>query len=252
MPTSTDRIQKQTLLNAPLERVWRAIGDAREFGSWFGMRFDGPFVAGEHVTGRIVPTTVDPEMAEGQKPYEGTPMEIIVDRIEPMRLFSFRWHPYAVDPGSCTAPGRSRYTSPGAGAVYSVPVRSWTSPPSVSWNLAAVSRASSWLSRCAARRGRWPGPWRIDTEPARAAGGLDRILTGRPRMSGSGSRHRVGASRLAESTAIEGIRMSGTGRSKQRHSTRRRREMRPRRPSRPPGRFRPVWLPSSGADVCSA
>ena len=45
----------------------------------------------------FVPTTVDVEVAKSQKPYEGTPFEISVDRIEPQRLFSFRWHPYAVD-----------------------------------------------------------------------------------------------------------------------------------------------------------
>src|SRR5690606_18980815 len=92
------RIVKEALLRAPLERVWRAISDAQEFGSWFGVRFDGPFVAGEPLTGQIVPTTVDAEVAKSQKPYEGQRFEITVDRIEPMRLFSFRWHPYGVDP----------------------------------------------------------------------------------------------------------------------------------------------------------
>ena len=95
---STDRIQKRTLLRAPLERVWRAISDADEFGTWFGIRFDGPFVAGERLTGEIVPTTVDPQIAESQKPWEGHRFEVVVDRVEPMRLFSIRWHPYAVDP----------------------------------------------------------------------------------------------------------------------------------------------------------
>lgn len=98
MTSSTDRIEKHVLLKAPLERVWRAISDAEEFGSWFGMRFDGPFVAGEPLGGRIVPTTADAEVAEMQRPYEGIRFEILVDRIEPMRRFSFRWHPGAVDP----------------------------------------------------------------------------------------------------------------------------------------------------------
>jgi uncharacterized protein YndB with AHSA1/START domain len=98
MTSSTDRIEKQLLLRAPLERVWRAISDAREFGSWFGMRVDGPFAAGAHLTGQIVPTTVDPDVAAAQKPYEGQRFDIQVDRVEPMRLFSFRWHPGPVDP----------------------------------------------------------------------------------------------------------------------------------------------------------
>src|SRR5690606_6018893 len=62
------------------------------------VRFDGPFVAGEAIMGRIVLTTVDPEVAKSQKPYEGQTFAVTVDRIEPMRLFSFRWHPYGVDP----------------------------------------------------------------------------------------------------------------------------------------------------------
>lgn len=99
MTASTDRIEKQVLLKAPRERVWRAISDSREFGSWFGVAFDGPFVAGASLTGRIVPTTVDAEVAASQKPYEGKAIEITVERIEPPRLFSYRWHPYSVERG---------------------------------------------------------------------------------------------------------------------------------------------------------
>lgn len=96
--SSTDRIEKKVVLNAPLERVWRAISDARAFGSWFGMRFDGPFTAHTRLTGRIVPTEVDREVAKLQQPYAGIPFELQIERIEPMSLFSFRWHPGAVDP----------------------------------------------------------------------------------------------------------------------------------------------------------
>ncbi len=99
MAPSTDRIEKQVVLRAPLDRVWRAIADAREFGAWFGVAFDGAFAPGARLAGRIVPTTVDPEVAASQRPYEGTRFEIVVDRVEPMRRLSFRWHPYAVDPG---------------------------------------------------------------------------------------------------------------------------------------------------------
>jgi uncharacterized protein YndB with AHSA1/START domain len=99
MKTDTDRIEKKVLLRAPRERVWRAISDAKEFGSWFGVEFNGPFVAGTPITGKIVPTTVDPEVAKLQEPHRGTRFEFAIDRIEPMRVFSFRWHPYAVEPG---------------------------------------------------------------------------------------------------------------------------------------------------------
>jgi uncharacterized protein YndB with AHSA1/START domain len=97
--TETDRIEKKILLRAPIERVWRAIGDARELGAWFGAAFDGPFVAGARMTGTIVPTKADPEIARTQEPYAGVAFEITIDRIEPGRLLSFRWHPFAIDAG---------------------------------------------------------------------------------------------------------------------------------------------------------
>jgi uncharacterized protein YndB with AHSA1/START domain len=96
---STDKIQKQILLRAPQQRVWRALTDSTEFGSWFGVKFDGPFAAGMRLQGVIVPTSADADVAKAQKPYEGKAFEITVAQIEPERLFSFRWHPYAVEPG---------------------------------------------------------------------------------------------------------------------------------------------------------
>jgi uncharacterized protein YndB with AHSA1/START domain len=95
---TTDRIEKQILLRAPLHRVWRALTDSAEFGAWFGVKFDGPFQPGS-MRGVIVPTTVDPEVAKAQKPYEGKAFQITVEQMEPERLFSFRWHPYAMDSG---------------------------------------------------------------------------------------------------------------------------------------------------------
>ena len=97
MSSTTDRIEKKVLLRAPRERVWRAISDSKEFGAWFGVRFDGPFAADKRMIGKIVPTTVDPEVAKLQEPHTGMAFEFAVDRIEPQKLFSFRWHPYAVD-----------------------------------------------------------------------------------------------------------------------------------------------------------
>src|ERR1700691_1087485 len=95
----TDRIEKKILLRAPRKRVWRALSDSTEFGSWFGMKFDGPFEPGAKMHGVIVPTTVNAEVAAAQKPYEGTSFDITIEQMEPERLFSFRWHPGAVEPG---------------------------------------------------------------------------------------------------------------------------------------------------------
>ena len=96
---STDRIEKEVLLRAPLERVWRAISDAEEFGRWFGVRFDGPFVAGESVTGVITPTEVDDEVAKMQQPHSGAADTWQIVAVEPRRRLAFRWHPYAIDGG---------------------------------------------------------------------------------------------------------------------------------------------------------
>jgi uncharacterized protein YndB with AHSA1/START domain len=95
----TDRIEKQILLRAPRARVWRAISNAEEFGRWFGVTLHAPFRPGAVVTGRIAPTTVDAAVAKAQAPYTGMPFEITIERMEPERLFSFRWHPNAVERG---------------------------------------------------------------------------------------------------------------------------------------------------------
>ncbi|HSL91516.1 MAG TPA: SRPBCC family protein [Candidatus Limnocylindrales bacterium] len=82
-----DRIEEKILLRAPRARVWRALTDAEEFGAWFGVKLAGTFAPGASVKGTIT-----------EKEYEGLPFELVVERIEPHRLFSWRWHPYAVDP----------------------------------------------------------------------------------------------------------------------------------------------------------
>jgi uncharacterized protein YndB with AHSA1/START domain len=93
----TDRIEKKITLRATRARVWRALTDYKEFGLWFGVKFEGPFKAGAVVRGVIVKTTVDAAVAKAQEPYEGLPFEITIETIEPERLFSFRWHPFAHD-----------------------------------------------------------------------------------------------------------------------------------------------------------
>lgn len=95
---NTDSIEKQILLRAPLTRVWRALTDSKEFGTWFGMHFDAPFEPGATLTAIIRPSNYGAEAAEIQKKHEGLTFQVTIDRIEPMRLFSYRWHPNAIDP----------------------------------------------------------------------------------------------------------------------------------------------------------
>ncbi|AEV76407.1 hypothetical protein MycrhN_5945 [Mycolicibacterium rhodesiae NBB3] len=94
-----DRIEKEVVLKAPLERVWRAISDADEFGQWFGVRFDGPFVPGTSVTGVMTPTAVDEEVAKAQQPYAGQADRWQIVAVEPPRRLAFRWHPFGVEDG---------------------------------------------------------------------------------------------------------------------------------------------------------
>jgi len=85
--SSTDRIEKRVTLKAPQDRVWRALTDSTEFGKWFGVKLDGPFVAGATAHGKItIPK------------YEHVAAQFQVERMEPQSYFSYRWHPYAVDP----------------------------------------------------------------------------------------------------------------------------------------------------------
>lgn len=83
----SDRIEKQIELHAPVARVWRALTNHEEFGAWFRVALDGPFVPGEPSRGRMtVPG------------YEHVQWTTTVQQMEPERLFSFTWHPYAIDP----------------------------------------------------------------------------------------------------------------------------------------------------------
>lgn len=102
--SSTDVIRKTAVIAAPLERVWAAVSDAQAFGTWFGAAFDGPFVVGRWVTGRISPTAVDAEVAALQAPHAGAPLSVFVEAIESPRRLAFRWHPYPVEAGAEAPP----------------------------------------------------------------------------------------------------------------------------------------------------
>ncbi|MGV0782816.1 SRPBCC family protein [Mycolicibacterium sp. XJ775] len=97
---STDRIEKEVLLKAPLDRVWRAISNSEEFGRWFGVHFDGPFVAGKSVNGVMTLTEVDEQVAAMQEPYAGEADAWHIVAVEAPHRLAYRWHPYAVEPGS--------------------------------------------------------------------------------------------------------------------------------------------------------
>jgi uncharacterized protein YndB with AHSA1/START domain len=86
--SSADRIERKILLRAPRSRVWRALTNPVEFGTWFGVKVEGTFAPGARVRGAIT-----------HKGYEHVTWDITIERMEPERLFSWRWHPHAVEPG---------------------------------------------------------------------------------------------------------------------------------------------------------
>jgi uncharacterized protein YndB with AHSA1/START domain len=83
----SDRIERTMILPAPRARVWKALSDYREFGKWFGIAFDGPFVTGTRLLGRI-----------SHPGYEHLQTEIAIERVLPERVLSWRWHPNAINP----------------------------------------------------------------------------------------------------------------------------------------------------------
>src|SRR2546429_8946781 len=82
-----DRMEKRIELKAAPSRVWRGLSDYREFGLWFRVKLDGPFVPGQVSTGWIT-----------YRGYEHLKWEAVVQKMEPERLFSFTWHSKATDP----------------------------------------------------------------------------------------------------------------------------------------------------------
>jgi len=89
MKTNTDRIERQVFLKVPRSRVWKALANAEEFGTWFGVALQGKkFAPGQRVQGQI------------EHPgYEHVVWDVVIERMEPERLLSWRWHPAAVEPG---------------------------------------------------------------------------------------------------------------------------------------------------------
>lgn len=83
----SDRIEQQIEMQAPIERVWQALTDHEEFGQWFGVSLDGPFVPGRKTRGRMT--------IEG---LEHLPWEAEIVTLEKPNYFAYRWHPYAIDP----------------------------------------------------------------------------------------------------------------------------------------------------------
>lgn len=83
----SDCIERETVLKAPVSRVWRALTDYREFGEWFRVKLESPFKAGEEASGQVL-----------NPGYEHITWRAVIQDIDPQQYFAFTWHPYALDP----------------------------------------------------------------------------------------------------------------------------------------------------------
>ncbi len=79
-----DFIEKSITLNAPLSRVWRAITDSEQFGTWFKVRFGAPLQVSMPVKGQVT-----------YPGYEHLEMQVIHRDLFPGTYFSFTWCPYS-------------------------------------------------------------------------------------------------------------------------------------------------------------
>jgi uncharacterized protein YndB with AHSA1/START domain len=86
--SATDRIERKILLRKiPRSRVWRAVSNAEEFGQWFQVNLQGQsFTPGGRVRGNIL-----------YPGYEHIMFEARIERVEPERYLSWRWHPAAIE-----------------------------------------------------------------------------------------------------------------------------------------------------------
>ncbi len=136
-----DRIEKHIEITAPVSRVWQALTDSRQFGEWFLVKMDGPFVAGKLVAGQIT-----------HPGYEHVRMEIVIKEIEPQTLFSFTWHPYAVDPKVDYAQEEStliefRLTATATGALLTVTESGFDKIPAERRAEAILRNDSGWAQQ---------------------------------------------------------------------------------------------------------
>jgi uncharacterized protein YndB with AHSA1/START domain len=84
--TSSDRIERQVFLKASRSRVWRALTDSSQFGEWFGIRANAPFAAGARVRAEVT-----------HPQHKGLTFDMMIEELVPEQLFSWRWHPNAID-----------------------------------------------------------------------------------------------------------------------------------------------------------
>jgi len=140
LPTSGDRIEEQVLLHAPRARVWRALTNADELGTWFGVNLAGATIApGAQVSGHIT-----------SPGYEHVVFDAIVEEMVPEQRFAWRWHPHAVDPAvDYAAEPRTLVTftledAPGGGTLLRVVESGFAALPEARRESAFLGNSGGW------------------------------------------------------------------------------------------------------------
>jgi uncharacterized protein YndB with AHSA1/START domain len=85
MKNDETEIVREIEINAPVDRVWSALTDAKKFEKWFKVSLDSGFVAGKTTTGKNVMKGFEMQMA------------FHIQEIKPKDYFSYKWTPFPMD-----------------------------------------------------------------------------------------------------------------------------------------------------------
>ncbi|MGO9261554.1 MAG: SRPBCC family protein [Bryobacteraceae bacterium] len=89
-PSQLSKIEKRIVIRAPRQRVWRALTNFEEFARWFRVEASSSaFESGARV-----------DMVSTHPCGPGAKFFVVVEAMEPERLFSWRWYPGVQPPGA--------------------------------------------------------------------------------------------------------------------------------------------------------
>src|SRR5437764_9961210 len=80
------RIDKSIDIDAPPERVWRALTNASDLSSWFQVSIEGEIAPGQELWMNAI-----------QPGYAGQRFRVRISEMTPPSRFVWLWHPGAVD-----------------------------------------------------------------------------------------------------------------------------------------------------------
>jgi uncharacterized protein YndB with AHSA1/START domain len=85
--TTLDRVDRSIEINAPLDRVWRALTTAKDIAAWFQVTIEGEIGPGKEAW-----------MTSQYPGHTGQRFLVRFKEMTPNKRFVWEWHPGAVDP----------------------------------------------------------------------------------------------------------------------------------------------------------